>query len=163
MSNKSTTQPRRTLLSQQQLEALIESYFEGTTTPSDEMELRWQLAHTPHRSNTIDEAAAVMSYFAMASRHEQQRQRTLSRRRMLTSAAAVALALSAGTAAVAILNRPNGECYAYVNGKRVDSVEVVLDLIDAQTELFSRLPLATDPNPVTTQLSALREALENDQ
>ena len=164
MSNNTTTQLQQTLLSQQQLEELIERYFEGHTTPAEEAELRWQLVNTTHRSAAIDEAAAVMAFFATAAHleriHQKQRKRT--QRRLLATAATVALILAAGTVAGVYATRSEGQCYAYVNGKMVDSVNVVLNLIDMQTEPFSRLPLASDRNPVATQLSTVREALEND-
>ncbi len=145
------------ITTQQELERLIERYFDGMTTVEEEKALRSHLAHCPWSSQAIDEARMVMGYFA--AHGDQQRQHTSSgtRQRIIGIAASIAVILAVGTYAIWHLQRPSDVCIAYVDGHVIQSDEKVLSMIADDMDMMDNAA-----NAMTHQLSSLGEALELD-
>lgn len=133
------------------IEHLIDLYFESRTDSAEETQLRHLLASTELTSAKIDEARAVMGYFA-ASRAIEGREkrknaqtRILPRVRLIDIAASVALIAAF---ALALINlRPGDDsnrCLAYANDIVISDAAEVMGIMD-------------------NDLSAMREATEDFQ
>jgi hypothetical protein len=133
------------------LEHLIDLYFEGLTDTPQETQLRRLLASTELTSDKIDEARAVMGYFA-ASRTIEGREkrknaqtRILPRIRLIDIAASVAIIAAF---ALAVINfraaDDNSRCMAYANDIVISDAAEVMGIMD-------------------NDLSAMREATEDFQ
>lgn len=133
------------------LEHLIDLYFEGLTDTPQETQLRRLLASTELTSDKIDEARAVMGYFA-ASRTIEGREkrknaqtRILPRIRLIDIAASVAIIAAF---ALAVINfraaDDNSCCMAYANDIVISDAAEVMGIMD-------------------NDLSAMREATEDFQ
>lgn len=133
------------------LEHLIDRYFEGMTDSTQETRLRRLLASTELTSDKIDEARAVMGYFA-ASRAVESRERRktvqtriLPRIRLIDIAASVAIIAAF---ALAVINfraaDENSRCMAYANDIVISDAAEVMGIMD-------------------NDLSAMREATEDFQ
>ncbi len=131
------------------LEHLIDLYFEGLTDAPQETQLRRLLASTELTSDKIDEARAVMGYFA-ASRTIEGREkrknaqtRILPRIRLIDIAASVAIIAAF---ALAVVNfraaDDNSRCMAYANDIVISDAVEVMGIMD-------------------NDLSAMREASED--
>ena len=131
------------------LEHLIDLYFEGLTDAPQETQLRRLLASTELTSDKIDEARAVMGYFA-ASRTIEGREkrknaqtRILPRIRLIDIAASVAIIAAF---ALAVVNfraaDDNSRCMAYANAIAISDAVEVMGIMD-------------------NDLSAMREASED--
>lgn len=147
----------RTINCQQELEKLIERYFDGMTSVGEEDAMRRTLAHCPWESDTIDDAKAVMGYFA--AHGDQQRRHSVrgARQRIMGIAATVAIILAVGGFALWHQQQPTDQCIAYVNGHEVHSDDQVMAMI---ADDLNKMDNATDA--MTQQLSSLGEALELD-
>lgn len=133
------------------LEHLIDLYFEGLTDTPQETQLRRLLASTELTSDKIDEARAVMGYFA-ASRAIEGREkrknaqtRILPRIRLIDIAASVAIIAAF---ALAVINfraaDDSSRCMAYANDIVISDAAEVMGIMD-------------------NDLSAMREATEDFQ
>lgn len=133
------------------LEHLIDLYFEGLTDTPQETQLRRLLASTELTSDKIDEARAVMGYFA-ASRTIEGREkrknaqtRILPRIRLIDIAASVAIIAAF---ALAVINfraaDDNSRCMAYANDIVISDAAEVMGIM-------------------YNDLSAMREATEDFQ
>ncbi|MBQ9555793.1 MAG: hypothetical protein IJV05_06180 [Muribaculaceae bacterium] len=143
--------------SQQELERLIERYFDGMTTVEEEDAMRLKLAHCPWSSQAIDDAKAVMGYFAV---HSCQQGRHATRgmgQRSIGIAASVAIILAIGGFAIWHQQQASDICIAYVNGEVVRDNDKVMTLVNQD---LNRMDNAT--NAMAEQLSSLGEALELD-
>lgn len=150
-------------LSIEELEELIECYFDCSLSEDDEMSLRKVIAATRYDSPAIREAKAVMGYAAAsqkAVRKPQPRRRHVWLRAATSAAAAVALII--GTHAY--LNSSadgNGDnvCVAYVNGQRIDNREAIMQMMK-----FDLLTMQNGSNTVADRIdsdfSAIRDALD---
>lgn len=143
--------------SQAQLEALIEQYFEGTTTLEQEDAMRQCLAHCPWSSQAIDEARMVMGYFAAHAEQQHNRATRGLRQRFIGIAASIAVILAVGGYVLWHQSQPSDVCIAYVNGKVVEDNDKVMALVASD---MSKMDNAA--NAMTNQLSSLGEALELD-
>lgn len=119
------------------LEHLIDLYFEGLTDTPQETQLRRLLASTELTSDKIDEARAVMGYFA-ASRAVESRERRktvqtriLPRIRLIDIAASVAIIAAF---ALAVINfraaDENSRCMAYANDIVISDAAEVMGIMD---------------------------------
>lgn len=119
------------------LEHLIDLYFEGMTDSTQETRLRRLLASTELTSDKIDEARAVMGYFA-ASRAVESRERRktvqtriLPRIRLIDIAASVAIIAAF---ALAVINfraaDENSRCMAYANDIVISDAAEVMGIMD---------------------------------
>lgn len=133
------------------LEHLIDLYFEGLTDTPQETQLRRLLASTELTSDKIDEARAVMGYFAASrtieGREKQKNAQTriLPRVRLIDIAASVAIIAAF---ALAVINfraaDDNSRCMAYANDIVISDAAEVMGIMD-------------------NDLSAMREATEDFQ
>ena len=145
------------ITSQQELEQLIERYFDGMTTVVEENMLRQHLAHCPWNSEAINEARMVMGYFATHSDQQRRRATSGSRQRIIGIAASIAIILAVGGYALWHQQHPGDVCIAWVNGKVVNDNHEVMAMIAND---MSNMNHAADA--MTQQLSSLGEALELD-
>lgn len=133
------------------LEHLIDLYFEGLTDTPQETQLRRLLASTELTSDKIDEARAVMGYFAASrtieGREKQKNAQTriLPRVRLIDIAASVAIIAAF---ALTVINfraaDDNSRCMAYANDIVISDAAEVMGIMD-------------------NDLSAMREATEDFQ
>ena len=131
------------------IEHLIDLYFEGRTDSAEETQLRRRLASTELTSAKIDEARAVMGYFAASravtksEKHKHAQPRIMPRLRLIDIAASVALIAAF---ALALINlRPGDDsnrCLAYANDIVISDAAEVMGIMD-------------------DDLSAMREATED--
>ena len=143
--------------SQAQLEALIERYFEGTTTLEQEDAMRQCLAHCPWSSQAIDDARMVMGYFAAHAEQQHNQVTRGMRQRFIGIAASIAVILAVGGYVLWHQSQPSDVCIAYVNGMVVEDNDKVMALVAND---MSKMDNAA--NAMTNQLSSLGEALELD-
>lgn len=148
----------RPISSQQELEQLIERYFNGMTTVEEEAALRHELAHCPWSSEDIDDARVVMGYFMTHCKQQQRQHATAStRQRIIGIAASIAIILAVGGYTLWHQQQSRDICVAYVNGQVVQSNDQVMAMI---ADDLDRIDNAA--NAMTDQLSSLGEALELD-
>ncbi len=148
----------RPISSQQELEQLIERYFNGMTTVAEEAALRHVLAHCPWSSEDIDDARVVMGYFMTHCKQQQRQHATAStRQRIIGIAASIAIILAVGGYTLWHQQQSRDICVAYVNGQVVQSNDQVMAMI---ADDLDRIDNAA--NAMTDQLSSLGEALELD-
>lgn len=131
------------------LEHLINLYFEGQTDTPQETQLRRLLASTELTSDKIDEARAVMGYFAVSraiegrEKRKNAQTRILPRVRLIDIAASVAIIAAF---ALAVINfraaDDNSRCMAYANNIVISDAVEVMGIMD-------------------NDLSAMREATED--
>ena len=112
---------------------LIDTYFEGETSPEEERALRGFLARTDDPA--FDEARAVLGYFSA----QRSRRTAGSRVRRLTGFAAAAACLALAVVfGHALLPRPDDTCVIYAYGEKNTDTQVVLDDVNnTLTTLFS--------------------------
>lgn len=118
-------------MNNEKINILIEKYFEGSATVSEERLLLKTLLEMPQDEPLIKETLAVMGYSSMIPRKEKKRRLAL-----LTPgfAAAVVIGLVFGLGVVLNLRNvdtPVGECFAYVGGNRIESEAVVEGLVES--------------------------------
>ncbi|MCC8114643.1 MAG: hypothetical protein LIP03_11785 [Bacteroidales bacterium] len=115
------------MTSKEKIETLIERYFAGETSVAEERELRQLLASTDASSPAIDEARAVMGYFAVA-RNKKAAIKPPRYGSVLARAAAIAVLIGFGTWALTLTGPDPCEAFAY--GSRISDDEMVIALID---------------------------------
>lgn len=115
-------------MKQEELDKLVERYFDGDTTLSEESTLRQLLATGRYDSEAAREAMAVMGYTVSVPRVGQ---RSFSRRKTWTVAASIAVLVIAG-AGFLFMNQGNSrsEYIAWVNGVRIDNPARVMELAE---------------------------------
>lgn len=148
----------RPISSQQELEQLIERYFDGMTTVEEEAALRHELVHCPWSSEDIDDARVVMGYFVTHCKQQQRQHAMVSmRQRIIGIAASIAIILAVGGYTLWHQQQSRDICVAYVNDQVVQSNDQVMAMI---ADDLDRIDNAA--NAMTDQLSSLGEALELD-
>lgn len=165
---KDTSKNNTKKLSLEELELLIERYFEGETSEEEELRLRVELCDCTYCSRLIDECLVTMGYFSVGKRVEREK-RTRGKVKVLRRVASVA----AMTAIVLVLGltllKPDndafgeGDCVAYVNGVEVNDHEEVLALVKSS---LNDMSMTTEIEPICmeTQFSMIREImLENNK
>ncbi len=143
--------------SQQELEELIERYFNGMTTVEEEAILRSCLARSLQHSHKIEDAQMVLGYFAAMTSSQRRSVARGFRQRLVGIAASIAIIIAAGSIAFWHMLQPGGVCIAYVNGHVVQDNDQVMALVSDDMNLMSNAA-----NAMTDQLSSLGEALEID-
>lgn len=135
-------------MNEKELHILIERYFDGDTSVTEERRLLDALLSHPPGDRAVDEALAVMGY-ARVSGPAEMTARSLYRR-IMTAAAAVLLVISAVGVFFLTTSHTSGtqsECYAYVGGERIedrDQIESIMkvqmcDMGDAADEVEKQL------------------------
>lgn len=121
-------------LSLEELELLIERYFEGETSEEEELRLREVLGNSTYNSRLIDECLVTMGYFSMGKRVEREKKtrgRVVVLRRVVSVAAMIAIILMLGLTLLKPKNVFNeGDCIAYVNGVKISDKDKVISLIE---------------------------------
>lgn len=145
------------ITNQNELEQLIERYFDSETSIQEEKMLRGALAHCKWSSEVIDEARFAMGYFAAHSQESQRATKRNNHHPLLGIAASIAIIIAAGGYALWHQQQPSDVCIAYVNGKVVKDNDKVMTLVAND---MSKMDNAA--NAMVNQLSSLGEAIELD-
>ncbi len=148
---------QRHITSRQELEQLIERYFDGLTTVEEEAALRACLARCPWHSESIEDAQVVMGYFAALSKDQRHSAARTTRQRIAGIAASIVVVLSVAVFALWHQWQPMDECVAYVNGQAISNDREVMALVE--NDLSS---IGNASQGMTAQLSSVGEALELD-
>lgn len=148
---------QRHITSRQELEQLIERYFDGLTTVEEETALRACLARCPWHSESIEDAQVVMGYFAALSKDQRHSAARTTRQRIAGIAASIVVVLSVAVFALWHQWQPMDECVAYVNGQAISNDREVMALVE--NDLSS---IGNASQGMTAQLSSVGEALELD-
>lgn len=148
---------QRHITSRQELEQLIERYFDGLTTVEEEAALRACLARCPWHSESIEDAQVVMGYFAALSKDQRHSAARTTRQRIAGIAASIVILLSVAVFALWHQWQPMDECVAYVNGQAISNDREVMALVE--NDLSS---IGNASQGMTAQLSSVGEALELD-
>ena len=148
---------QRHITSRQELEQLIERYFDGLTTVEEEAALRACLARCPWHSESIEDAQVVMGYFAALSKDQRHSAARTTRQRIAGIAASIVVVLSVAVFALWHQWQPMDECVAYVNGQAISNDREVMALVE--NDLSS---IGNASQGMTAQLSSVSEALELD-
>ncbi len=148
---------QRHITSRQELEQLIERYFDGLTTVEEEAALRACLARCPWHSESIEDAQVVMGYFAALDKDQRHSAARTTRQRIAGIAASIVIVLSVAVFALWHQWQPMDECVAYVNGQAISNDREVMALVE--NDLSS---IGNASQGMTAQLSSVGEALELD-
>ena len=148
---------QRHITSRQELEQIIERYFDGLTTVEEEAALRACLARCPWHSESIEDAQVVMGYFAALSKDQRHSAARTTRQRIAGIAASIVVVLSVAVFALWHQWQPMDECVAYVNGQAISNDREVMALVE--NDLSS---IGNASQGMTAQLSSVGEALELD-
>lgn len=148
---------QRHITSRQELEQLIERYFDGLTTVEEEAALRACLARCPWHSESIEDAQVVMGYFAALDKDQRHSAARTTRQRIAGIAASIVILLSVAVFALWHQWQPMDECVAYVNGQAISNDREVMALVE--NDLSS---IGNASQGMTAQLSSVGEALELD-
>lgn len=123
-------------MKKEDIHILIERYFEGETTISEERWLRGNLPKMMGKSQEIDEALAVMGYAAASDKDSVKKKRKPSYR-WVAVAASLALILAAGGIYTHYLKTSQKSTFmAYSGGVKIDRDEA-MQLIALQMEEMS--------------------------
>lgn len=140
-------------MTQEELEALIEKYFECETTDYEESFLKRVLPECDYKSRVIDEALVTMGFYEVGRnkvKRKAARKVTVLSLRIASVAAMLALIV---VFAVNFESGENGlsscECIAYVNGEEIKDDETVTILM--------KVNLA-EMNSVTEESSSVLES-----
>ena len=148
---------QRHITSRQELEQLIERYFDGLTTVEEEAALSACLARCPWHSESIEDAQVVMGYFAALGKYQRHSAARTTRQRIAGIAASIVIVLSVAVFALWHQWQPMDECVAYVNGQAISNDREVMALVE--NDLSS---IGNASQGMTAQLSSVGEALELD-
>ena len=121
---------QRHITSRQELEQLIERYFDGLTTVEEEAALRACLARCPWHSESIEDAQVVMGYFAALCKYQRHSAARTTRQRIAGIAASIVVVLSVAVFALWHQWQPMDECVAYVNGQAISNDREVMALVE---------------------------------
>lgn len=153
-------------MTQAELEALVEKYFDCETTEEEEVELKRALSKCRFYSPIIEEALVAMGFYAIGRKLEAEKSsgKTVSFvLRVVSVAAMLALII---TFSVNFMNdeqyKAEGFCVAYVNGLKVDDSDEVLALMKNN---LNDVNLATEmeSNSMESQLSEIRSIMSIDE
>lgn len=149
-------------LSLEELERLIERYFEGETSNEEELRLREELCNSNYRSGLIDECLVAMGYFSIGKSVEREknvRGSVVMLRRVASVAAMIAIILVLGLTML----KPNdffneGDCVAYINGEKISDKDVVITLIANDLSCMNEV-ISEDRNSILEEFSAIKTVL----
>ena len=136
------------------LDQLIDRYFDATATEAEERELRLTLATTPLSSEKIDEARAVMGYFAVSRKNQVD---SASRGgSWLRAAAAIAVAAVCGTALLTYHpgDKVADQCVAYIGETEITDSHAVLAMMRSDLAEIGEASQSVQTD-VASQLSTL--------
>jgi len=110
---------------------LIGRYFDASASEAEERELKQALASTKLLTAEIEEARAVLGYYAVSKKATAKRRRITTMPRTVAASIAAAIAIAA-TIATTLMMRDNeieNRCIAYVNGVEITDQEHVMSII----------------------------------
>ncbi|MCM1449996.1 MAG: hypothetical protein NC082_06610 [Clostridiales bacterium] len=118
-------------MTHEQLDILIQRYFDGDTSVAEERALKKELIDSRHCSPLCQEARAVMGYITVASQNNTNK--TTGSKRLLRIAASL-IFLAATGSIIGYLSsgnhtNRNNENLAWINGVKTDSNQLVNDLV----------------------------------
>ena len=146
-------------LSQAEIEALIERYFDCLISDAEEKLLKSELAKCQYRSPIIDEALVAIGFFEVGRRRTVKATRNRGnivalRVASVAASVAVIIAIVMNFVPVSGVNEDN-YCIAYVNGQEVNDDAVVLELMRSELAGVNEASKATEET-ITMQLSAFK-------
>lgn len=123
------------------LQSLIEKYFDGETSLDEERTLRHSLAATSLQSDKINEAKAVLGFFATQRKVSRQKPSKLPYR----AAAVIALLIASAASIVHFKSSETSDYMCYIAGNYSDSKEdsfaimqeQLSDISEARTEIYN--------------------------
>lgn len=129
---------------------LVDRYFDATATDAEERELRRALTVTKCRSEKINEARAVMGYFAIGHTAPRRRLGIMPR----VAAAAVAAVVCGAAATLAFRQTNADRCVAYVGHTEITDSHRILAMMHSDLAMMGKASqsLQTD---VASELSTL--------
>lgn len=141
-------------MDEQEIKLLVDRYFEGITTESEERSLRQYVASVDdHR---FDEVRAVMG-FAEMSRAKRRRSRSASLRSI---GVAASIALLVGGACFYSAFRSDNVCIAYIGGEKCTEQTVVMEQM--KRSFHSVMPTSNDEQfSPEAQLKSLFKTSDN--
>ena len=149
-------------LSLEDLEELIQCYFDCSLSEDDELALRKVVAATSFDSPAVREAKAVMGYMAAGtSAVSPAKHRGAGVRAWLkiTASVAASLILLVGVRAVTSYQSEDDDvCVAYVNGERINNKDVVMQLMKLDL-LTMNNGHETVNDGITDDFAAIRDAI----
>ena len=119
--------------------------------------MRACLARCLWHSESIEDAQAVMGYFAALGKDQRHSTARTTRQRIAGIAASIVIVLSVAVFALWHQWQPMDECVAYVNGQAISNDREVMALVE--NDLSS---IGNASQGMTAQLSSVGEALELD-
>lgn len=144
-------------MNQDSLHNLIERYFDGETSVKEEKDLLKALLSQPDGDPKKDEVLAVMGYSAMIPKAKLAGK--IGWVRYAASAAVILILAIVGlTVWESVETGINNECYAYVNGQRVENETQIRLLVESQLEEMSE---ASDEiqNQISADFNDFRDIL----
>lgn len=120
-------------MNEKELHILIERYFDGDTSVTEERRLLDALLSHPPGDREVDEALAVMGFARVVVPAEMTARRLF--KRIMTAAAVVLLVISAAGAFFLTTSQssaPQSECYAYVGGERIEDKNQIESIMKIQ-------------------------------
>ncbi len=146
-------------VSKDELEMMIERYFDCELSEEEEILLRNNLAHCKYKSKSIDEALATMGFLAEGAKHYNSRIVRLRVRRTWKIVSAAAVIAVAGTIGIKLASSNNGTCVAYVNGVKVTDSEMVMSMVKGDLNEVNTASKSVDDN-MQQQLSSVGDAID---
>ncbi|MBQ7940780.1 MAG: hypothetical protein IJ328_00015 [Muribaculaceae bacterium] len=149
-------------LSLEELEVLIEKYFEGETTGEEERCLRAELSDCAYRSSLIDDCLVAMGYFSVGRRAE--REKTVRARMTLFRRAASAAAMTAVVLVLGLTLFKSNEvlveddCIAYVGGEKISDKDKVIAMVESELSSIGET-VSEDRNSIMDELSGIKGIL----
>lgn len=158
---------RYTDYTQAELEALIKRYFDGATTYTEEKRLRIMLTRCRYSSQTINEARAVMGFFAACRQHVRTTPapKRFPSRRHAAAAAVTGIILLAGALTLTIgrsghdTGEPDNAFLAYSGGRIITDRNTVSALAELQMKSVFDVSRRLNTS-VKSELQTLSEVLD---
>lgn len=140
----------------EQLESLIDRYFDATASEAEEKLLRKALVSTKLSSPKIDEARAVMGFFSIE--RQMQKQPVVSHSGPYRVAATIAISLICAATLFFSRNRTENICIAYIGQNEITNSNEVLSMFQQELDALSEanIEVRTD---LGSQLSTLANEL----
>lgn len=119
-----------------QIHELIERYFEATATETEERQLRHLLATTKFLTPEIEQARAVIGFYAASKEvNQKKRKRTINLPRIAAAVAIAAVSATAGTLFFSG-NETENRCIAYVGGVEITDQARILSIMHEDLQLL---------------------------
>lgn len=138
------------------IQLLIERYFDATASEAEERELRLALADPALSGKEIDEARAVLGYFAVARDKSTPDIRRRNYRPAIAAAITLALVCAAALPLIFSGHAEQNTCIAYIGGRQIVDQAKVIGLMNSDLEMLGDASAAMKSD-FQSQISALSE------